>query len=81
MRIGGALVLIALGAVLKFAVTVNDDHGFNINMIGIILMVVGALWLVAELVYSFSRRRTDVVQRGPVGTTQTTYMEPPPDYR
>src|SRR6476660_643181 len=28
MRIGGALILVALGAILTFAINVNDTHGF-----------------------------------------------------
>jgi hypothetical protein len=82
MRLGGALLLIALGAVLKFAVTLKNDHGFNVNVIGVILMIVGAVWLLAELAYGFSRRRTDVVHHGVVEPVQhTTYVEPPANYR
>ncbi len=81
MRIGGALVLIAVGAILKFAIHLTNTHGFDVNTIGIILMIVGALWLIAELIYATTRRRTDVVHRTPAGTTQTTYAEPPPDAR
>lgn len=78
MRIGGALFLIAVGAILKFAVTVHNTHGFNVNTIGIILMIVGIVGLVAELVFMSTRRRTDVIHEGPVGTARTTtYSEPP----
>jgi glucose uptake protein GlcU len=77
MRIGGALVLVAVGAILKFAVTVHNTHGFNVNTAGVILMIVGAIWAIAEIIYMTSRRSTHVVQQGPVGTTHTTYTEPP----
>lgn len=50
MRIGGAAILLAIGAILTFAIRLNHSHGFNINTIGIILMVVGGIWLIAELV-------------------------------
>ena len=43
MRIGAALLLIAVGAILKFAVSVNSTHGLNLNTMGVILMVVGAI--------------------------------------
>lgn len=79
MRIGGSLVLIAIGAILKFAVHLNNTHGFNINTIGLILMIVGAIWLVAELIYMTTRRRTDVIHQSPAGTAHTTYAEPPPE--
>ncbi len=77
MRIGGALVLIAIGAILKFAVTVHNTHGFNVNTAGVILMIVGAIWLLAEVIYMSTRRRTDVVHQSPAGATRTTYSEPP----
>ncbi|WP_375490385.1 DUF6458 family protein [uncultured Jatrophihabitans sp.] len=81
MRIGGALFVIALGAVLKFAVSTQSSHGVNFQTVGLILLIVGAVWLVAEIVYATARRRTDVVHRGPYGATRTTVAEPPPvDY-
>jgi hypothetical protein len=49
MRIGTALVLIAIGAILRFAVHVSAD-GFSIHTIGVILMVVGAVGLVISLI-------------------------------
>jgi thiol:disulfide interchange protein len=76
MRIGGALVLVALGAILTFAINVNNSHGFNINSIGVILMIVGAVWAVAELVVAMTRRRTDVVQTNTPTERRTTYSEP-----
>jgi membrane-bound ClpP family serine protease len=76
MRLGAALFLIAVGAILNFAVHVNDTHGFNVNTAGLILMIVGAIGLVAELIMMMSRRRTDIVQQGPTGTARTTYVEP-----
>ena len=44
MGIGVSLFLLAVGAILTFAVEVNAE-GFNINTIGIILMIVGGLGL------------------------------------
>lgn len=43
--IGGSLFLVAVGAILYWAVSVEGE-GFNINMIGLILMIVGAIGLV-----------------------------------
>jgi hypothetical protein len=76
MRIGGAIFVLALGAILTFAVHVNNSHGFNVNTVGVILMIAGAIWLVAEVIYASSRRRTDVIHRTPTGTAHTTYAEP-----
>lgn len=75
MRIGGALVVIAIGAILKFAVTAHAS-GVNVNTIGLILMIVGAVWLVAEIIWASSRRRTDVVHHTPTGSARTSYVEP-----
>jgi membrane-bound ClpP family serine protease len=80
MRIGASLVLIALGAILRFAVTVHNPHGFNIHTAGIILMVVGAIGLLVTAIWMSTRRRTDVVHEGPAGTARTTYSEPPAAY-
>jgi protein-S-isoprenylcysteine O-methyltransferase Ste14 len=74
MRIGGSLALIALGAILKFAVT-DSVSGINIGTIGVILMVVGVIALVITVAWMSTRRRTDVVQHQN-GTTYVTPREP-----
>jgi hypothetical protein len=56
MRIGTALVLIAIGAILYWAVDV-DANGFNINTIGVILMVVGIVGLLISLFLASSMHR------------------------
>jgi|GraSoiStandDraft_1057264.scaffolds.fasta_scaffold1827625_1 hypothetical protein len=80
MKIGASLVLIAIGAILRFAVTVDNPHGFNIHTAGVILMVVGIVGLVLSLIWMAmaSHRRTEVVNQTPAGTGRTTYSEPPP---
>jgi len=50
MGLGTSIVLIAVGAILRFAVTVTTT-GFNLHTIGVILMVVGAVGLVLSLVF------------------------------
>jgi hypothetical protein len=77
MRIGGSLFLIALGAILKFAVTAHNTHGVNVNTVGVILMIVGAAGLVITIIWVSTRRRTDIIERGPTGAMRgTTYMTP-----
>lgn len=56
--IGGSLVLIALGAILYWAVSAEAE-GFNINMIGLILLIVGVIGLVLTLIMSASTETTD----------------------
>jgi hypothetical protein len=62
MRLGASLFLIAVGAILTFAITVQHSHGFNINTVGIILMIVGGVGLLAELIYMGTRRRNVMVE-------------------
>jgi hypothetical protein len=71
MGIGGSLALIAIGAILKFAVT-KHINGINVGAVGVILMLVGAVGLAITLSIMTGRRRTDVVYR-PDGAT---YVEP-----
>jgi hypothetical protein len=74
MRIGLSLLLIAVGAVLKFAVSASVS-GVSIDTVGVILMIIGIVGLVISLVLLATRRRTDVIQRD----GRTTVMEPRPD--
>lgn len=59
MTIGAGLFLIALGAILRFGVTVSTP-GFSVHTIGDILMIVGvlgvALWLVIWAPWARGRR-------------------------
>jgi hypothetical protein len=50
MGVGTSIVLIAVGAILRFAVSVTTT-GFNVHSIGIILMVVGVLGLLLSIVF------------------------------
>ena len=62
--VGGSLFLVALGAILYWAVSVEGE-GFNINTIGLILMIVGVVGVVLTLLMTASadnaeRRDSDV---------------------
>jgi hypothetical protein len=52
MTIGTSIVLIAAGAILKWAVTAHVN-GFNIQTAGTVLFVVGLVGLVLALIYTF----------------------------
>lgn len=64
MTIGLALLLLAIAAVLRFAVTARMS-GVNIPTVGDILMAVGAVGLVISLIWlaSTRRRRPAVVEQ------------------
>jgi hypothetical protein len=63
MGIGVSLFLIAVGAILAWAVEVTAT-GIDINMVGIILMIVGGIGLLLSLLFgsSFSPYRRDQQQ-------------------
>jgi hypothetical protein len=62
MGIGVSVFLVALGAILAFAVEF-DISGLDMNAIGYILMLAGAIGLVMTLVVWGPRRRgSDVVE-------------------
>lgn len=68
MTTGASIVLIALGAILTFAVDTTVS-GIDIDTIGIILMAVGVLGLVLSLAFSSGLspyRRARVVEERPV---------------
>ena len=56
MGIGSSLFLIAVGAILYFAVNA-DISGLEISTIGLILMVVGIVGLLISLFFLSSARR------------------------
>ncbi len=67
MGIGASLFLIALGAILAFALNVQVS-GIDLDAIGVILMIVGAVGLVLSLLFwssfaPFRRDRTVVRDR------------------
>jgi hypothetical protein len=56
MTIGGSLFLIAVGAILNFAVTA-EVAGVDLQTVGVILMVTGGVGLVLGFVMAASGRR------------------------
>ncbi|MUK01185.1 hypothetical protein GM708_04105 [Vibrio cholerae] len=60
MRIGSSIFLIALGAILAFAIQADVISIVDINMVGYILMAVGVVGLIASLVLAAPRRQSRV---------------------
>ena len=77
MTIGGSLLLIAVGAILKWAVTAHVSW-IDIQTAGTVIFVVGLVGLCVSLVYTFwwtQRER-------PTGTSDPSRgMTPPPSQR
>jgi hypothetical protein len=61
MTIGTSIVLIAIGAVLKWAVTAHVN-GINLQTAGTVVFVLGIVGLILSVLYTFvwSRERTTV---------------------
>lgn len=78
MTIGTSLVLIAVGAILKYAVTA-DLSGIDLETVGVILMLIGILGLILSLLYTFvwsdaaRGRRTRVVDEYEAPTRRDRY--------
>ncbi len=64
-------IAIAVGAVMYWAITTTQGHGFRLSTVGVILMVIGGIGFVTSaVVFAVSRRPATIVQRTyPVGTT------------
>jgi len=64
MAVGTSILLIAIGAILRFAVHVSTT-GFSLHTVGLILMIVGVIGLLASLLMGgmwASRREGPVVR-------------------
>ena len=51
MGIGVSIFLIAVGAVLAFAIHASTGGGFDLHTVGIILLIAGALGVLLSLVF------------------------------
>ena len=75
MALGSGIFLIVVGAILAFAVEANVS-GIDLQVVGWICMIAGALAVVLSLVFNAQRANTshtEVVERRDVGN-------PPPRY-
>lgn len=72
MGIGGSIFLIALGAIITFATDV-DVSGLNLDAVGIILMIAGALGLLFTTLIWGPRNRGVAVQEEVVVREREVY--------
>ena len=73
MTSGGSIALIIAGAILRFAVTWKGKY-FDLQAIGVILMVAGVVGLCVSVALLISRRRA---RAGTQVYEQRRYTEPP----
>lgn len=77
MNIGVSIFLIALGAILAFAVNATIS-GIDINVVGVILLIVGIGWLALSLILLSNRRtRLRRTTSGALVEERRVYNEPP----
>jgi uncharacterized protein DUF6458 len=63
MGIGVSIFLIAIGAILTFAINADSVNFVNIDAVGIILMIVGLIGLImTAFIWGPRSRRSDVVE-------------------
>ena len=73
MPLGTSLFLIAVGAILRYAVTASVS-GISLATVGLILIIVGIAGLILSLLYMLLWAPRHRGYERPVGT----YEEPPP---
>ncbi|HEX6235209.1 MAG TPA: DUF6458 family protein [Jiangellaceae bacterium] len=73
MGIGVGIFLLAIGAILAFAIE-WDPAGVSVDVMGWILMIAGALAILLELLVFAPRRRAGRT------VTERTYDDEPPAY-
>jgi putative flippase GtrA len=72
MTIGTSILLIAIGAILKWAVTAHV-RGIDIQTAGTVLFIVGIAGLILSIIYSFWWSRRDAYD-----DTRVVRRPPPP---
>jgi hypothetical protein len=76
VTIGGSIALIIIGAILRYAVTWTPN-GIDLQVVGLILIIGGAVGLIISLAFLLARRRrtssTQVYE-------ERRYTEPPGRY-
>ena len=77
MTIGGSILLIVAGAILRYAINWSSSY-VDLRLVGLILMIAGIVGLIIAVTFLFMRRR------GPGSSTQVyeerRYSEPPRPY-
>lgn len=77
MGLGGSLILIAVGAVLRWAITATTS-GVNIHTVGLILLIVGGIGFIISVLWMafYADRTTRGYSDGTQGTGTGGYPQP-----
>lgn len=69
MSIGAGILLVVIGAVLRFALTVQLSW-IDLNLVGTILMGAGVVVFILGMILTFRRRRSTTTRRTSVGPNE-----------
>ena len=76
MGLGGSLILIAIGAILRWAISATTS-GVNIHTVGMILLIVGGIGFVISLLWmAFYADRSTRAYNDGTGTGNGGYPQP-----
>ena len=77
MGLGGSLILIAVGAILRWAISATTT-GVNIHTVGLILLIVGGIGFVISLLWMafYADRSRRTYTDGPGGPGAGGYPQP-----
>ena len=84
MTTGAGIVLVAAGAILRFAVPATSIHGLNLRVVGVIVMLPGVIALLLSLLVwgplNRRRNRSGDYGRGgpPPARPRSVYQDQPP---
>jgi uncharacterized YccA/Bax inhibitor family protein len=82
MSTGAAITLIAIGAILRYAVATTSTHGLNLHAVGVILILAGVLGLLLSLLFTTLGRRRNrpaSYSHPPASPpTRTSHQQPAP---
>jgi hypothetical protein len=79
MGVGVSIFLIAVGLILWLAINVDTDGRVDINMIGVILVIVGAIGLLLSMIFWSSWGGVGGYRRDTI-VRDDRYDRPPPPY-
>jgi hypothetical protein len=77
MTFAAAILLLAIGAILRYATNLQVE-GINIDTVGLILMVAGAVGFVLALFQEFARRDRGAPGADPAAVEERREVREPP---
>jgi hypothetical protein len=77
MRAGTGILLITVGAIMRFALAAGSPHGLNVHIAGVILIVAGAVGLLLPRLTASAPQHRDRLRRWVRPHQPQGFDEPP----